>query len=52
MAKIIHAMIRVLEEQRSLDFYKTALGLDIADRFPFDGFTLVYLRNAENDVEI
>jgi lactoylglutathione lyase len=52
MAKIIHAMIRVLNEQRSLDFYRTALGLEIADRFPFDGFTLIYLRNAENDVEI
>ncbi len=52
MAKIIHSMIRVLDEQRSLDFYRIALGLDIADRFPFDGFTLVYLRNAENDVEI
>lgn len=52
MAKIIHAMIRVLDEQRSLDFYRTALGLEIADRFPFDGFTLLYLRNPENDVEI
>jgi lactoylglutathione lyase len=52
MAKLIHTMIRVLDEQRSLDFYKTALGLDVAGRYPFDGFTLVYLRNAENDVEL
>jgi lactoylglutathione lyase len=52
MAKIIHAMIRIFDEQRSLDFYRAALGLEIADRFPFDGFTLIYLRNAENDVEI
>lgn len=52
MGKIIHVMIRVLEERRSVDFYKTALGLNVADRFPFDGFTLVYLRNAENDVEL
>ncbi|NKI98012.1 MULTISPECIES: VOC family protein [unclassified Novosphingobium] len=52
MAKIIHAMIRVLNEQKSLDFYQTCLGLSIADRYPFDGFTLVYLRNAENDMEI
>lgn len=52
MAKIIHSMIRVLDEQRSVDFYKAALGLGIADRYPFDGFTLVYLRNPENDVEL
>ncbi|MDB5705493.1 MAG: lactoylglutathione lyase [Sphingomonas bacterium] len=52
MAKIIHSMIRVLDEERSLAFYRDALGLEIADRFPFDGFTLVYLRNPENDMEI
>ena len=52
MAKIIHTMIRVLDEERSLAFYRNALGLEIADRFPFDGFTLVYLRNPENDMEI
>jgi lactoylglutathione lyase len=52
MAKIIHSMIRVLDEQRSVDFYKTALGLDVVDRYPFDGFTLVYLRNAENAMEL
>jgi lactoylglutathione lyase len=45
-------MIRVLEEERSVRFYKSALDLDIANRFDFDGFTLVYLRNRENDVEI
>jgi lactoylglutathione lyase len=52
MAKIIHTMIRALDEQRTVEFYKTALRLDIADRYPFDGFTLVYLRNSENDVEL
>ena len=52
MAKIIHTMIRVMDEKRSLDFYDRALGLQIADRFPFDGFTLIYLQNQENDVEI
>jgi lactoylglutathione lyase len=45
-------MIRALDEQRTVEFYKTALRLDIADRYPFDGFTLVYLRNSENDVEL
>ena len=51
-AKAIHSMIRVFEEARSVDFYKRAFGLEIADRFPFDGFTLVYLRNAAADFEL
>ncbi|MCK0198435.1 VOC family protein [Ancylobacter sp. 6x-1] len=52
MAKAIHSMIRVLDEARSVDFYEKAFGLAIADRFGFDGFTLVYLRNAEADFEV
>lgn len=52
MAKIIHSMIRVLDEERSLAFYRSALDLQVADRFSFDGFTLVYLRNPENDFEV
>ncbi|CUA88934.1 VOC family protein [Chelatococcus daeguensis] len=52
MAKAIHTMIRVLDEARSVAFYETAFGLKIADRFVFDGFTLVYLRNAEADFEV
>jgi lactoylglutathione lyase len=52
VAKAIHMMIRVLEEQRSLAFYESAFGLTVADRFAFDGFALVYLRNAEVDFEI
>jgi lactoylglutathione lyase len=52
MAKAIHMMIRVRDEARSVDFYRRAFGLEIADRFDFDDFTLVYLRNAEADFEI
>jgi lactoylglutathione lyase len=52
MAKAIHMMVRVLDEARSLDFYRKAFGLEIADRFAFDDFTLVYLRNSENDFEV
>ncbi|GAB4394324.1 MAG: VOC family protein [Kiloniellaceae bacterium] len=52
MAKAIHTMIRVLDEEKSKDFYKKAFDLDVADRFDFDGFTLVYLRNPENDFEV
>lgn len=52
MAKAIHMMIRVLDEARSVAFYRTGFGLEIADRFAFDGFTLVYLRNAAADFEV
>lgn len=52
MAKAIHTMIRVLELDRSIAFYEKAFGLAVADRFDFDTFTLVYLRNAEADFEI
>jgi lactoylglutathione lyase len=52
MAKALHSMIRVLDEARSVAFYGRAFGLDIADRFQFDGFTLVYLKNAESDFEL
>ncbi|MCD9517766.1 lactoylglutathione lyase [Photobacterium phosphoreum] len=52
MAKMIHAMIRVIDLDASLTFYKQALDLDIAERLDFDGFSLVYLRNEENDMEL
>lgn len=52
MAKAIHMMVRVVEEARSVDFYRRAFGLDIADRLDFDDFTLVYLSNGENDFEV
>lgn len=52
MAKAIHMMIRVLDEARSVAFYQTAFGLEIADRLDFDSFTLVYLRNPEADFEV
>ena len=52
MAKAIHTMVRVLDEAKSVEFYKSAFGLGIEDRFEFDGFTLVYLKNPENDFEV
>ena len=52
MAKAIHSMIRVLDEARSIDFYQKAFGLDVANRYPFDGFTLVYMSNAEMPFEL
>ena len=52
MAKIIHSMIRVLDLERSLGFYADVLDLHEAHRLDFPDFSLVYLRNAENDYEI
>ncbi len=52
MAKAIHMMVRVLDEARSVAFYRDAFGLDIAERVEFDSFVLVYLRNAEADFEV
>ncbi len=52
MAKAIHTMIRVMDEAKSVDFYSKAFSLEVKDRFDFDGFTLVYLKNDANDFEI
>ncbi len=52
MAKAIHSMLRVLDEERSIDFYDRAFGLQVAERMDFPEFTLVYLRNSEADFEL
>lgn len=52
LAKAIHSMIRVLDEEKSRSFYKSAFGLDVADRLDFDTFTLIYLRNEETPFEL
>lgn len=52
MAKLVHSMIRVLDEGRSVEFYDQAFGLKVAQRIDFDSFTLVYLSNGENDIEL
>lgn len=49
---MIHSMIRVLEEERSLAFYTKAFGLEIADRLDFETFTLIYLSNSESEFEL
>lgn len=51
-AKAVHSMIRVLDEHRSRAFYETAFDLKVADRLDFDGFTLVYLSNAQSPFEV
>ncbi len=52
MAKAIHSMVRVLEEGRSVAFYRDAFGLEVADRIDFPEFTLIYMRNDEEPFEV
>lgn len=52
MAKLIHAMVRVLDEARSVAFYRAAFGLEIAERVAFSDFTLIYMSNAETGFEV
>ena len=52
MAKPVHSMIRVLDEARSRDFYARAFGLELAERFEFDGFALIYLRHPSSPFEV
>ena len=52
MSQALHSMIRVLDLDRSIDFYRQALGFEVSGRFDFDSFTLVYLRNEESTFEL
>ena len=52
MAKAIHMMVRVKDEARSVDFYRKAFGLDIADRVDFPDFTLIYMKGAQSPFEV
>jgi lactoylglutathione lyase len=52
MAKLIHSMVRVLDEKRSVEFYKLAFGLNVADRIEFENFILLYLSNEEGSFEL
>lgn len=51
-AKTIHSMIRVTDEARTVAFYDKAFGLQVADRYPMDSATIVYLRNAKSPFEL
>src|SRR5437016_2378964 len=45
-------MVRVLDLEESLKFYAEVLDLHPSHRLDFPEFTLCYLRNAQNDVEL
>lgn len=52
--KLAHACIRVMNLEKSLDFYKNAIGLQETRRFDYPEwkFTLVYLSDMERNFEI
>ncbi len=52
MAKAIHMMVRVRDEARSVKFYESCFGLKVADRRDWPDFTLIYMKNPENDFEL
>lgn len=50
--KMIHSMIRVLDLQRTLDFYQKGFGLEIANQVDFESFSLIYLSNDQCPFEL
>lgn len=52
MAKFVHTMIRVLDLDRSVEFYRKALGFELKRRLDFDDFSLAYLGNDESEAEL
>ena len=44
--KLIHSMIRVQDDARSIAFYARAFGLRLRDRYDFPDFALIYLADA------
>lgn len=51
---VVHACIRVLDLEESIEFYETALNFEVDRRrdFPEDEFTLVYMTNQTGDFEL
>ena len=52
MAKLVHSMIRVIDEARSVAYYEKAFGLRIVDRVALPDFTLVYMAGDEVGFEL
>ncbi len=52
MAKMVHSCIRVLDDVRSIAWYKAAFDLDVADQLDFPSFRLTYLSNAATGFEL
>ncbi len=43
MSKLVHSMIRVLNEAMSVRFYRDTFELEVVDRLDFESFTLIYM---------
>lgn len=52
MAKPAHSMIRILDEKRSITFYRQACDLEEIDRLVFDDFSLIFLAGPDNEFEL
>jgi lactoylglutathione lyase len=52
VTKLIHSMVRALDLERSIAFYRDAFGLAESHRLEFPTFSLVYLREPESGYEI
>lgn len=52
MAKMVHSMVRVMDDKKSIAFYDQAFGLKVADRIDFPDFSLIYMSNPETGFEL
>jgi lactoylglutathione lyase len=52
MAKAVHMMIRVMEEERSVQFYEKCFGLKISGRYEWPDFTLIYMSSPDVPFEL
>ena len=52
MTKLVHSMIRVLNEAESVQFYYDTFGLEVVDRLDFESFTLIYLALSTSTFEL
>jgi lactoylglutathione lyase len=50
--QMIHTCLRVLDLDRSADFYGEAFGLREVGRYRFDSFTLLYMRDEQTTFEL
>jgi len=49
---MIHSCIRVFDLERSAQFYQQAFNLKEFARYPFESFTLLYLRDQQSEFEL
>ena len=52
MTKLVHSCIRVLDDARSIAWYKDTFDLDIVDQLDFESFRLTYLANENSGFEL